>query len=64
MRILIVFLWLLLAAAVIEAIHGVVKKSGFLIVMGCIVAVMCALGLYLAICCADSIYLTGTGQLI
>ena len=64
MKILIVFLWILLAAAVGEIIHGAVKKSAFLIVIGCIVAIMCALGLYLAICCADSIYLTGTGQLI
>ena len=64
MKILIVFLWLLLAAAVVEVIHGVVKKSAFLIIMGGIVAVMCALGLYLAICCADSIYLTGSGQLV
>ena len=64
MKILIVFLWLLLAAAVVEVTHGVVKKSAFLIIMGGIVAVMCALGLYLAICCADSIYLTGSGQLV
>lgn len=64
MKILIVFMWMLLAAAVVEIVHGIVKKSAFMIVIGAVVALMCALGLYLAICCADSVYLTGTGQLI
>ncbi|MBQ4090057.1 MAG: hypothetical protein IJC56_09325 [Clostridia bacterium] len=64
MSILIVFLWILLAAAAVEIVYGAVKRSGFLVTVGVVVALMCALGLYLAICCADSIYLTGTGQLI
>ena len=64
MKILIVFLWALLIASAVEAVYGIAKKSVFLIVTGCIVAVMCALGLYLAIYCADSIYITGGGQLI
>jgi len=57
-------MWALLAAAGAEIICGIVKKSRFLIIVGCVVAVMCALGLYLAICCADSIYITGPGQLV
>jgi len=64
MKILIFFMWALLAAAGAEIICGIVKKSRFLIIVGCVVAVMCALGLYLAICCADSIYITGPGQLV
>lgn len=64
MNILIIFLWALLAASAIEIICGLVKRSRFLITVGLVVAVMCVLGLYLAICCADSIYLTGTGQLV
>ena len=64
MSILIAFMWVLLAASAIEIIYGAVKRSGFLVTIGIVVAVMCALGLYLAICCSDSIYLTGSGQLI
>lgn len=64
MKILIIFLWALLAAAGAEILHGIVKRSVFLITVGCVVAVMCALGLYLAIYCADSIYITGPGQLV
>lgn len=64
MGILIWFLWAILALAVIEVIYGAVKRSGFLVTVGIIVLIMCALGLYLAIGCVDSIYITGKGQLV
>jgi len=64
MSLLIVFLWILLAISIIEAICGVVKKSGVLITVGIIVAIMCALGLVLAMNYADSITITGEGMMI
>lgn len=64
MGILTVFLWILLAMSVAEIVYGIIKKSALLITVGAVVAVMCALGLYLAICCVDSIYITGEGMLV
>ena len=62
MDLLVVVLWILLGAAVIETMLGIKKRSGALIVIGLLVAVMCALGLMLAINFADSIYITGEGM--
>jgi len=64
MSLLIVFLWILLAISLIEVICGVVKKSGVLITVGIIVAVMCALGIILAMNYAESIIITGDGILV
>lgn len=64
MNILVMFLALLAAAALGEMIYGICKRSGFLACVGAVVLIMCALGLYLAICCVDSIYITGPGQLV
>lgn len=64
MKLLIAAMWTLLALAAVETVYGVVKKSALLVTAGIVVAVMCALGLYLAIGCADSIYITGVGQLV
>lgn len=64
MSILIVFLWVLLAVSAVETVLGIIKKSPFLVIVGVVVAIMCALGLYISICFADSIYITGPGKLV
>lgn len=64
MSIMIFFLWILLGAAILEIIYGIIKRSAFLITVGLVVAVMCALGLYLGVCRVDSIYITGEGRLV
>ena len=64
MSILIYLMWAILALAAGELVYGAVKRSPLLIAVGVIVLIMCALGLYLAVGCADSIYITGEGQLV
>lgn len=64
MRLLSVILIVLIVMAAAEAIYGIVKRSAALITVGLVVVVMCALALYLALCCADSIYITGPGRLV
>lgn len=62
MKLLVIILWILLGASVAEAVWGAVKRSGLLTTVGIAIAVMCALGLYLATCCVDSVYITGAGM--
>lgn len=63
MSLLSVILLVLTAMAVAEAAYGIVKKSTALVIVGLTVAVMCALALFLALHCVDSIYVSGTWQL-
>ena len=64
MSLLSVILIILIAIAAAETVYGIVKKSSALVAVGLVVAVMCALALYLALCCVDSIYITGPGLLV
>jgi len=64
MDLLIIILWLLLGAAIIEMIYGIVKKTGILVFTGIVIAVMCALGLILAMGYADAVTITGEGILV
>lgn len=64
MDLLIIILWVLLAAAIIEMIYGIVKKTGILVLIGIVIAVMCALGLILAMGYADAVTITGEGILV
>lgn len=62
MDLLIILLWLILAASVVEAVYGLIKHEKFLTVIGICVAVMCILGLILGTTYADSITITGEGM--
>ena len=61
MALLIVTLWILLGMSSLEALYGIYRRSGILIVIGTLVALMCALGLILATGYSDSIVITGEG---
>ena len=64
MNLLIVILWILLAISLCETVYGIYKKTGVLITIGVLVALMCALGLILATGYADSITITGEGMMV
>ena len=55
-------LWLILAAAVVETVYGLIKHQGILTVIGVCVALMCILGLILATNYADSITIISEGM--
>ena len=62
MDLLIIILWLILAAAAVETVYGFIKHQGILTVIGICVTLMCILGLILAINYADSITIIGEGM--